>query len=110
MLNLVRDDLQKVFYVMIQFKNEKKIISYEGLQEFKTKYTYLSQTIPSWLEIFIHLPSLRIFLNDSQDESKRMLEEFSAAQIEFLRNRDETNKNKLYDAVTKLNIDNSATS
>ena len=50
---------------MIQFKNENKIISYEGLQDLKTKYTYLSQSIPSWLEIFIQLPSLRIFLHDT---------------------------------------------
>lgn len=34
-----------------------------------------------------------------------MLEEFSAAQMEFLRNRDEANKIKLYDAVIKLDID-----
>jgi hypothetical protein len=34
-----------------------------------------------------------------------MLEEFSSAQMEFLRNRDEANKNKLYDAIIKFNID-----
>ena len=40
-LNLVRDDENKVFYVMIHFENKQKIISYEGLKDLKTKYTYL---------------------------------------------------------------------
>ena len=40
-LLLVRDDLKKVFYVMIEYENEKKIIDSNGLQELKKKYTFL---------------------------------------------------------------------
>ena len=41
-LYLVRDDLKKVFYVMIQYENEKKFIDFEGLQAFKKKYPFIS--------------------------------------------------------------------
>ena len=41
-LYLVRDDLKKVFYVMIQYENEKKFIDFEGLQALKKKYPFLS--------------------------------------------------------------------
>ncbi len=40
-LLLVRDDLKKVFYVMIEYENEKKIIDSNGLQELKKKYPFL---------------------------------------------------------------------
>jgi hypothetical protein len=41
-LYLVRDDLKKLFYVMIQYENEKKFIDLEGLQALKKKYPFLS--------------------------------------------------------------------
>ena len=41
-LYLVRDDLKKVFYVMIQYENEKKFIDFEGLQALKKKYPFIS--------------------------------------------------------------------
>ena len=41
-LYLVRDDLKKVFYVMIQYENEKKFIDLEGLQALKKKYPFIN--------------------------------------------------------------------
>ena len=104
-LYLVRDDLKKVFYVMIQYENEKKFIDFEGLQSLKKKYPFISQRIPGWLDTFIQLPSLRIFLNDSEADPKRMFEDFSETQNEFLQIRDEACKKKLYDAAVKFNLD-----
>ena len=90
---------------MIQYENEKKFIDLVGLQALKKKYPFISQRIPGWLDTFILLPSLRIFLNDSEADPKRMFEDFHEAQKEFLQIRDEACKKKLYDAAVKFNLD-----
>jgi hypothetical protein len=38
---------------MIQYKNDKKIINWDDLQEIKKKYSFLSDCLPEWLETFI---------------------------------------------------------
>ena len=40
-LYLVRDDIRKMFYVMIKYENEKKFIDFEGLQSLKKKYPFI---------------------------------------------------------------------
>ena len=90
---------------MIQYENEKKFIDFEGLQALKKKYPFISQRIPEWLDTFIQLPSLRMFLDDSEADPKRMFEDFAETQNEFLQIRDEACKKKLYDAAVKFNLD-----
>ena len=90
---------------MIQYENEKKLIDSVGLQALKQKYPFISQIIPEWLNTFIKLPSLRLFLDDSKADSKRMLEDFFETQMKFLQIRDEAYTQKLYDAAVKLNLD-----
>jgi hypothetical protein len=46
-----------------------------------------------------------MFLNDMNFDPKRMLEDFTEAQEEFLKIKDEDRKKKLYDAAVKFNID-----
>ena len=47
-----------------------------------------------------------MFLTDSEiDNPKKMLENFTDTQKEFLQNRDEACKNKLYEAAVKFNLD-----
>jgi hypothetical protein len=46
-----------------------------------------------------------MFLNDSEANPKRMFEDFSETQNEFLQIRDEASKKKLYDAAVKFNLD-----
>ncbi len=90
---------------MIQYENKNKIIDSEGLKALKQKYSFLSDKIPAWLDTFIKLPSFRMFLNDMNFDPKRMLEDFTEAQEEFLKIKDEDRKKKLYDAAVKFNID-----
>lgn len=90
---------------MIQFENEKKIISWDGLKVLKNKYPFLNNKIPSWLDTFIKLDSLRMFLNDLDDNPKKIFEDFDQKKKEFLQKRDEISKKNLYDAALKFNLD-----
>jgi hypothetical protein len=46
-----------------------------------------------------------MFLNGSDVNQKKIFEDFALFKNEFLQNRDETSKKKLYDAALKFNLD-----
>ena len=94
-----------MFYVIIQYVNDKKIIKWDGLQDIKKKYSFIHEKIPEWLDTFVKLPSLFMFLNGSDFDPKRMLENFTETHKEYLQTRNEQSKKKLYDAVIEFNLE-----